>query len=332
MSCAEFISLKMKFLICCNCFISNVSHTDSCVLSVQTCCGCSLMPCTMKTLSKKRPSTNGSQARTLQSKQAKVWPWNRLPLSSPGSARPRRSLTRSKILKWKLLLSLLARSGLCRQLWRVEDNIAREADSNQSSVRINLYFIFFLWEMDSENNHFSLPSLSCFLIISPPACHSKCPHQINLKTDSAGLLVNEVWSIPHHYKTFFVAVIRTDRLLLFMVLGNYKARHPICPARINCRACGVVSSPICGYHAITCVQSNRALLCLCPLLECAAWLKCVSINATVDEPLTDKCTWTNLNLMEFLKQRLSIFSSCFLSWNCRGQKCGELMLTFDLDY
>ncbi|MEQ2224469.1 hypothetical protein ILYODFUR_007772 [Ilyodon furcidens] len=38
--------------------------------------------------------------------------------------------------------------------------------------------------MNSENNHFSLPS--------SPALHSKCPHEINLKTHSAGLLVNDV--------------------------------------------------------------------------------------------------------------------------------------------
>lgn len=49
-------------------------------------------------------------------------------------------------------------------------------------------------------------------------------------------------------------------------------------------------------HHVCSIQTQ--LLCLCPLLECAAWLKCVSINDTVDETLIDKCTWTNLNLMD----------------------------------
>lgn len=34
------------------------------------------------------------------------------------------------------------------------------------------------------------------------------------------------------------------------------------------------------------------------LLECAAWLKCVSINDTVDETSIDKRTWTNMNLTD----------------------------------
>lgn len=189
--------------------------------SPQTCCACSSTPCTTRTLSKRRPSTNGSPAKTLQSKQAKVWPWNQSPPSSPGSARPRRSLTRSeKKMKKKTELKAAAplwqgggSAGSCRESWTI---LPERQTQNQSSMRINLYYFSLFFEGWTQKTIISLypPSLASSLF----------PHllvtasvliKINLKTDSAGLLVNEVWSIPHHYKTFFLTIIQTNRLLFY---------------------------------------------------------------------------------------------------------------------
>lgn len=176
-----FIWLKRLSFILSPC---NKNHlcsivTDICgvffFFSLQTCCGCSSTPCTMRTLLKRRPSTSGNPAKTPQSRQAKVWPWSQSPPSSLGSARLRRNLIRTKILNWKLP------PELCRQPQRVMDNIARGRLESVLSEDKSLLSFVFLWGMDSENNHFFLPSLSCFLIISPHACCSKCPHQSKLE-------------------------------------------------------------------------------------------------------------------------------------------------------
>lgn len=83
----------------------------------------------------------------------------------------------------------------------------------------------------SEGRPQTLSSLFCpLLLISKPACDSKgCPQQINL--NSAGLLVNEVRCILHHYKTFPCHNnYKTSRLLFIfvMVLDNVEACHLIC--------------------------------------------------------------------------------------------------------
>lgn len=65
--------------------------------------------------------------------------------------------------------------------------------------------------------------------------------------------------------------------------------------RMNSRACAVVGSLI---LLIMCVQSRLSPYVLVLLLECAAWVKCVSMNDTVDKMLIDKRTWTNSNLMD----------------------------------
>lgn len=61
-------------------------------------------------------------------------------------------------------------------------------------------------------------------------------------------------------------------------------------ARIN--SGGVWWGGILGYrHAIMCVQSKLGSYVFVLLLECAAWLKCVSINDTVADALIDERTW-----------------------------------------
>lgn len=177
------------------------SHLTLCVLSPQTCCVCSSTPCTTRMSLRRRPSTSGNPAKTPQSKRARAWPWNLSPPSSPGCVRLRRSPTRSKkkeeTLNWNLFPPRSWQAnGSALWLQRRKDNTAKGEDSKSILSEDKSYL--YLWGMDSDNNHFSLPSISCFLIISPPAYDSKCPRQINLKTE-----LLEVWSVPHHYQTLF---------------------------------------------------------------------------------------------------------------------------------
>lgn len=116
---------------------------------------------------------------------------------------------------------------------------------------------------------------------------SKCPHEINLKTDSAGLLVNEVWRIPHHRGTL-VTQIQTNGLLFFVVQTFLmpKTYHVVCESKTGGFVMWWASrNPSSRCNACSDLRHASGF---CPFLECAAWLKCVSINDTVDEILLER--------------------------------------------
>lgn len=147
----------------------------------------------------------------------------------------------------------------------------------------------FLREMDSKNNHFSLPSFSCFLIISQPASDSKCPRQINLKTDWAGLLGNEVCVVCHiTTKTFsffmLVTITRNQTGCFFMDLDNF-AYHLIWCARTERGVCVVLWVPW-YVGIIMCVHPNSALMSL-SLTGVHSMTEVCLLLKTVDEMLIE---------------------------------------------
>lgn len=253
------------------------------VLSVQTCCGCSLIPCTTRMLLRKRPSTNGKAAKTLQSKQAKVWPWNQSLPSSPGSERLRRSLTRNKRLEQKAAPVPPLGKGWGSSCGRtVADNIAirRKTQSVLSEDKSYVFFIFEGWTQ-TQSFHSTLPLFLPHYFLTCLWQQVSSSNKLEKLIEQDCLLARcEVSTVTT--KLFFLGSHKTSRLLLNVLMVLDTRWHLLYSEKwqgmwrggTDCAATRVQSK----------LDSNDFVL----LPECAAWLKCFF---EWDGGRIDKHTW-----------------------------------------
>lgn len=163
-------------------------------------------------------------------------------------------------------------------------------------MRINLYFLFFeRWTLKTIISPFPLLLLYTASVLMKETW----------KRTQQDCLLMTCEESTHHYETFFFSsptVTQTNWLLFSPPTFQTIKPNIVWPAGSNRRLCDVVGSLTHGPLGAICFTGPPSLL-----LECAAWLKCVSIKNSVDKMFDIK----DLNLirqMEFLMQRLSIFS------------------------